>query len=61
MSWGQWWPRHGADRDEDRSFARYIGTVANSCPDDCGLGSNKTFRPSIKCVANYCELSEKEP
>ena len=39
--------RHGYIRqwrDADRSFARYIGTVANSSPDD-RVGSDKTFRP----------------
>ena len=42
------------DRDAARSFAQYIGTVANSCLDDHGLGNNKTFGTSIRCVATVC-------
>ena len=41
----------GPNTDADRSFAQYIGTVANSSPDDRGLGSDKTFRTLIRCVA----------
>ena len=39
------------DRYADRPFTQYIGTVANSNPDDHGLGSAKTFRTSIQSVA----------
>ena len=31
-----------------------FGTVANSSPDDRGLGSDKTFHISIRCVRSYC-------
>ena len=41
----------GTDRDADRLFTQYIGTVINSSLDDRGLGSTKTFRISIRSVA----------
>ena len=43
-----------SNRDADRSFTRYIGTVANSSLADRGLGGDKTFRISIRCVATVC-------
>ena len=46
----QWRPRHGTDRDADRSFAQYIGAVANSSMDNHGLGTAKTFCISIRSV-----------
>ena len=39
------------DRDADRPFTRYIGTVANSSPDDRCLGAAKLFRILIRSVA----------
>ena len=47
----QWRPRHGANRDADRSFARYIGTLSSSSPDDRGLGTVRALRSSIRFVA----------
>ena len=31
------------DRDADRPFTRYIGIVANSSPDDRGIGTAKLY------------------
>ena len=50
-------PTRGRQRC-DQLFTRYIGTIANWSPDDRGLGSDKTFRTLMRCVATvYRELS----